>query len=765
MNRVLSFAVVAIAAIVITSSRADTAVVNEGPKLTVGSNECTEEELEAILDTIAQINHINWVVNVIKTYDNAMILEEEYEKISYGNLNLNRIPDEETRRRITNMLDTLYSLRRDEREMKHWRGKFWDERMRKMREYDLKTAKRVWGLFREGILGFMTYDIGTVLQTAFDVGHGCLSLQYDYDNFVHSFDQEMQERVFAFDSQKMALLHKLNKEMLDDQWRLVQKYHLDDKATRVTDTDIKALLSVLKDGNASRIYTRLISMKSRYRLFPEFWYYLSCAAMETGHFKEGRDACDTFFKVNRGIFRDDPMAGTVALNKAMMLEKDNDNMSELRRCLEIAWEYNQNRNDWAQDFIVASLYDGILHDHEKAVNILMHAIASLEAEMNERKRLGKDIMTHWKTLDKYHAFLFKLLPNEQMPTVMQTSEFISFADKLRYLARTKETNVWEMIKDDVRTVSLDVSLGVETNDIMAATVPASWVLGEDVPVKLIVSKFGDTVTEIDENILERENNANQTISLKFARSVFRIEDLLMFVNDPFFEEVTLAQKQAALSPIMPMIDACHIKLVFDHPEFPVELTFALSIDNCTKDMGDDTSYPLFLFEFSALGKKYLWQPESGFNASTYSSDVTPRQRRDAFTSRYGFIPLDQKKINLNHQATNGIRPIRVKSGKEVSIKYRNVSETKFRPLVTLVFVNEYGMVISLVIDSYYDSYTKSHRTVPGFFSDDYYTDYNYQYMSPNDTRTFSTPKPANAKYLLMLVEARYNLMETKNGTL
>ena len=77
------------------------------------------EEQNAILDTIAQINHINWVVNVIKTYDNAMILEEEYEKISYGNLNLNRIPDEETRNRITNMLDVLYSLRKDERDMKN----------------------------------------------------------------------------------------------------------------------------------------------------------------------------------------------------------------------------------------------------------------------------------------------------------------------------------------------------------------------------------------------------------------------------------------------------------------------------------------------------------------------------------------------------------------------------------------------------------------------------------------------------------------------
>ena len=47
---------------------------------------------DAALDTIAQINHINWVVNTIKTYNNAIVLEEEYDKISPGRLNLNRRP-------------------------------------------------------------------------------------------------------------------------------------------------------------------------------------------------------------------------------------------------------------------------------------------------------------------------------------------------------------------------------------------------------------------------------------------------------------------------------------------------------------------------------------------------------------------------------------------------------------------------------------------------------------------------------------------------
>ena len=67
---------------------------------------------DAALDTIAQINHINWVVNTIKTYNNALVLEEEYDKISPGRLNLNRIPEYQTRRRCSGSLRCLISFTR-----------------------------------------------------------------------------------------------------------------------------------------------------------------------------------------------------------------------------------------------------------------------------------------------------------------------------------------------------------------------------------------------------------------------------------------------------------------------------------------------------------------------------------------------------------------------------------------------------------------------------------------------------------------------------
>ena len=90
---------------------------------------------EAVLDTIAQMNHMNWVVTKINHYNNAIVLDEEYKKISPGMLNLNRIPDKETLDKIMALLDELHSMRKDERDIKYWRDHFDAECRQKQLEH------------------------------------------------------------------------------------------------------------------------------------------------------------------------------------------------------------------------------------------------------------------------------------------------------------------------------------------------------------------------------------------------------------------------------------------------------------------------------------------------------------------------------------------------------------------------------------------------------------------------------------------------------
>lgn len=143
------------------------------------------EEREAILDMIAQINHINWVVCTIKSYNNILVLEEEYEKISPGNLDLSRIPNKETLKRITRMLDTLYSLRRDDRQMKRWREDFKECRRREQKTYLLKASKRAVDMLTEqakeccSLWSWASNPAGSILNvahTVFNMSHYSVSL-------------------------------------------------------------------------------------------------------------------------------------------------------------------------------------------------------------------------------------------------------------------------------------------------------------------------------------------------------------------------------------------------------------------------------------------------------------------------------------------------------------------------------------------------------------------------------------------------------------
>ena len=260
-------------------------------------------------------------------------------------------------------------------------------------------------------------------------------------------------------------------------------------------------------------------------------------------------------------------------------------------------------------------------------------------------------------------------------------------------------------------------------------------MNEDVPVKVEkkVEKFlfGWKWAKMNEQVLQRSNQEDKSFILRFKRN-----------ND----------KSSLICPVF--------SLIFDHPDFPVRLMFAI---NGMKTNVEGKNWKLFLFKIFAFDKVYLWQPESGLDTPFYSSDVNPQQMHNAFLSKYPLVPLETGEfVCPDAWTTNGIKPVKVKSGMtEITIEYRNVSQNKFRPNVYVVLMNKYGMFAWDESDTYFDECTRSERTVPGLIFDDHYVDYNYRYMSPNETRTFTITNPGNVKYMRIYVrEANYELKKT-----
>ena len=684
---------------------------------------CTESTAanDAVLDTIAQINHINWVVNTIKTYNNAVVLEEEYEKISPGRLNLNRIPDEETLGRIKKMLDTLHDLRKKEREIQHWRDNFDANRQRRVRQYWIDKLSKVnsESLIKQAkscvVEGGGVAHIA-VFKMAWATSCAALNLYNDYDNFVSDIEKEANDKLFAVDTEKLDKLHEQNKNLLEDQWRLIKKHGLDDML-RVSDVDIKFLVSCLKDDDHARIYSRIEPLRDRFRLFPVYWYYLSCAALEAGKYEDGLVACDTFFKVNRGLFRNDPMVGGVAINKAFMLPKTDANKPEIRRCLELAWRNDSGCADWRRDYIAAAIYKSTLGDQAAAEKVMAHAIASIEVAIKDRLggdaggfdvSLGENLWECKRFLEQLRNENFS--PDERRLQALCAGEMTSSIERLYYLGRMRAQDLWKYMSDDVKNVSLSFSSKVKMTGIKrwaTATVPVKWFLSGGFSVKLNMLSGGKLIASVSESCKHRKAIDGRMLSCMFEVSG---DDLA--IADSF-------------------------RLCFEHPKYPVVFTYASR--SPYKDMDKakpagvlratglvvagqslysavaapiargesvfdgkfsvrNLSEDLFLYDVSFCGKTYRWDPKSDGSEIKYSPDVTAADWRKYFSTVFANLAMfdPSKPIERGIVSTIGIDE---ENGK-FSIKYRNGSDKSVKPAVTIFFLNQYGAIVGRYDDAW-----------------------------------------------------------------
>ena len=312
----------------------------------------------------------------------------------------------------------------------------------------------------------------------------------------------------------MEILHKQNKALLHGQWQLIRRYHLDDRL-RVSDVDIKMLLSALKDDKPSRIYTRLVPMRERFSQFPEFWYYLSCVAMETGHFKEGIEACDTFFRVNRGLFRDDPMKGTVAFNKAFMMSKTDANKDEIRKCLELVWRNNIIRGDWQLGYLVAVMYKGVFNEQAKAEMILEHAITLIESAVNDRRQYGAKAGV---TLEQGLRNCRNVLHQLRCEPLEEENEMVA--------SLVKTQNV---VIDGLDAIHA-------TNDLISVFIPNDKYIHDWSKYTLQLLSRGNVVANIDAAITDCGIDTNGNIRLSFNATVIpsrsKIDEYCLTYNNP-----------------------------------------------------------------------------------------------------------------------------------------------------------------------------------------------------------------------------------------
>jgi len=640
---------------------------------------------DAALDTIAQINHINWVFNTIKTYNNALVLEEEYNKISPGHLNLNRIPDQEAMGRITGMLDQLHALRMKERDLKRWKEDFDLMRRRRMREFYLDKGLQV-----QKMASTLLVD-PTGVSAGLEAARESVCGYFEYKRLAEDIDREANAHIFDLDTQKLGNLHELNKSLLQDQWNMIRKYNFDD-SLRVSDTDINLLISCLKDDDHERVYSRIEPMRDKFKLFPVYWYYLSSVAMESGHFDVGLDATEVFFRVNRNLFRDDFMLGAVAMNRAFMLEKNEANKKEVRKLLDISWKNNAGHGDWRRDYVLAKIYAGYLKDNAMAEKVILHAISSIAAQLDELLSRDNDGLVDtvlgeglWSCRQFYENVKGdKFKSDQERLNKICSDALTSSMEKLYYLGRMPAHKLWDVMKDDILSVKVEIRNSVGLRGIkrdVEVVYPVNWLLAGGVSVSFMVYDGARSIAKVDEDPARRKGESRRLI-----RSGFDVPQDVLSRGDSF-------------------------AVVFNHKEYPVSLRFssrspyvnsetatvasslhANQLDGkfSTGKLFDDLSLYVVFF-----GGKAYCRDLSSSSAIHFTNGKSSRDWADSFTK---IFPNLMPKSDSVYVGRDGVDAVEIAEDGSCVIRYSNSESEAIRPKVSVFALKKFGAVVGRAND-------------------------------------------------------------------
>ena len=391
-----------------------------------------ESDKRDAMTALFAINHINWVITKIKTYNDAAVLEEEYKGLTSDALNLRVIKDPELIDLICRILDVIVEMRIEEKE----RAFLKDELDQGAAD---ALADAVGSIRISGV-----NPVGMVVSAITSAASAALN----YKKAKRALQKKFERQSWSLDKVRMYSLNDLEKELLRDYWAIVQKYPDLKDEYRVSEKNIQLLVDHLKDEDAVKRLEFLKAFENQFEGFQPYWYHRAATAYEVSQEKKNDDDTrkrareDARFAVERymsiqfvcgNILRKDPTAAKAALLRAAMLSEDkSDDKKAYQEAIDVVVR-NSSSDDWQAAYFCALVAVRELKDVVQAERILAPAISELDWQ--RRRRLvdwKEEVETKFEQKDKG-----------------KTSELLTTGDAL-YECRTLIARTAEISEDEYR---------------------------------------------------------------------------------------------------------------------------------------------------------------------------------------------------------------------------------------------------------------------------------------------------------------------------
>ena len=511
------------------------------------------ENRDLAMATVQFMNHINYVVYTLSAYKNVFVIEDEYRKLSPGNLDLNKIPDDDVRRAIEHMLDKINDLRIKDKERERFlRGQ------KRLAQAAKETMWRniVFGLVSNGLpagkdavlesqknlevdatqtAAALAMSVNVPLAIGRACGGQIIESYITYQKTQARLERESEEFQFKYDMDKDKAMHEENIKQLELQYSLTQKYGINDRAQRMTPDNAEAFVKCIKSEDKMGVYKQLSYMLKHnepYRYFPMYWCYYATFALEAGQYEDALDACRHFEEVNKtSIFRHDPMAAQIAVTKitAMLATKKIEKTTVKESLENIQW-YNYDCHDVDMACFCATVYNSVLNDSVSAIEVLNPLIARLDKEHRDtvNKYCGQYTDVGWGTeacdnefpdsseLFRCHLLLKSIIATTKRDSMSQMlccvceSPETASIEKTYLACSTQATNLWgnlwKNVREDVLGIELKCGYWERNSDfkkVIEVRIPLSWFFLGEMPVTVDLMQGSNVVERITEKLGSR----------------------------------------------------------------------------------------------------------------------------------------------------------------------------------------------------------------------------------------------------------------------
>lgn len=445
----------------------------------------TENQKQAIF----MMNYAQFVTYKLRTYNNIIALEDEYENLS-NNMNFETIQDYDSVTTINNLMDSIYQERKNNKNRERLKVSI----EKKMNEALYNSIPQVTTI----ITGNMN-PLMMAINTAKSAGNIFVS----YQKYKNKLSEEYDEKMYQFQSLKEEILKNMSQELNTYTFNLMKEYNISDE-WRLNGTEIEQILKFTKDSNKERVFTNLKNMsEGRYvQHFPMFWYYLAKSADEIKKDSEAVKYYSRFEEENVEIFRYDRTAVDAYKGKiAILLKNQKANKKEILSKLKFI---ETNKTSW-NDYYFCALVYAQLNDNDNAKRLLERNLNELSAEVDNQFVQGANLIdllasqtfegkTFYDGLELSRALLNEIGQAEISLESVENqykSDTQAYNEALYYYGLNPSSYAVNNSLESLKNISLSSRSYSEKVCQIDIQIPMQWVMSSNVQIFALFVKKGE----------------------------------------------------------------------------------------------------------------------------------------------------------------------------------------------------------------------------------------------------------------------------------